>query len=61
MAKIIDGKIVNTEKDNKFVEEWFLKASKIKVKIKETGEEFFLPLATVSTKLDMSEVGSGKQ
>ena len=55
MAKIIGDKLVNTEEDNRFVEEWLKKQPKVKVRNKNTDETFFLPLVTMSTQFDIQK------
>lgn len=53
MAKIIGDKLVNTEEDNKFIEEFLSRQPKVKIRNKETGEVFVVPLVTMSTKFDI--------
>lgn len=48
MAKIIDGKLINTEEDNKFIEDWLRQQQTIKVRNKDKGECFFCPCITVN-------------
>lgn len=43
MAIIKDGKVMNTEEDNKLNEEWLKRKPRVKIKIKETGEVFEVP------------------
>ena len=45
MAKIINGKLVNTKEDNEYVEKWLKKQNKILIHIEETDESFLLPFA----------------
>ena len=55
MAKIIGDKLVNTEEDNRFVEEWLKKQPKVKIRNKRTGETFVVPLVTTSTQFDIQK------
>ena len=49
MAIIKDGKLMNTESDNAYVEEWLSKLPKKRVMVKGTGETLLLPFAEMVT------------
>ncbi len=52
MAIFKDGKLMNTEEDNKFVEEYLSKQPTINVEVEETGEIMTLPLITMPDHAD---------
>ena len=55
MAILVGNSLVNTEEDNRYVEEWLKKQPKIKVRNTKTGEVKYMPLVTMSTKFDIVE------
>lgn len=62
MAIIVNGVLMNSEEDNRKVEE-FLKRQKnqLRVRCQSTGEVFTMPLIEMSTRLDFPEKGGAKK